>query len=56
MWIVLEKIIKNNNKLILKLQEKFRSKKLNVFTEEVNKIALSAKNSATNRFNRNLCI
>ena len=32
-----------NNKLILKLQQKFRSKK-NVFTEEVNKIALSPNN------------
>ena len=37
-----------NNKLILKLQQRFWSKKHNVFTEEVNKIALSA--------NRNLCI
>ena len=30
------------NKLILKLQQKIKSKKHNVFTEEVNKIALSA--------------
>ena len=30
------------NKLIPKLQQTFRSKKHNVFTEEVNKIALSA--------------
>ena len=32
-----------SNKLILKSQQKFRSKKHNVFTEEVSKIALSAK-------------
>ena len=30
-----------NNKLILKSQQKFRSVKHNVFTEEVNKIALT---------------
>ena len=33
-----------NKKLILKLQQIFRSKKHNVFTEEVNKIVLSANN------------
>ena len=33
----------NSNKLILKLQQRFRSEKHNVFTEEVNKIVLSAK-------------
>ena len=31
-----------NNKLILKSQQSFRSKKYNVFTKEVNQIALSA--------------
>ena len=31
-----------NNKLILKSQQKFRSEKHNVFTEKVNKTALSA--------------
>ena len=33
-----------NSKLILKLQQRFRNEKQNVFTEEVNKIALSANN------------
>ena len=33
-----------NDKLILKSQQRFRSKKHNVFTEEFNKIALSANN------------
>ena len=37
------KFIKKNNKLILKLQVRFRSKKLNIFTEEVNKTALTDK-------------
>ena len=32
-----------NNTLILKSQQRFRSEKYNVFTEEVNKIPLSAK-------------
>ena len=32
-----------NNKLILKSQQRLKSKKQNVFTEEVNKVALSAK-------------
>ena len=31
-----------NNKLILKTQQRFKSKRHNVFTEEVNKIALSS--------------
>ena len=31
-----------NNKLILKSQQSFTSKKYNVFTKEVNQIALSA--------------
>ena len=33
-----------NNKLILKSQQRFRSKKYNVFTEEVNRTELSANN------------
>ena len=46
MWIVLDKIIKKFikiSKLILKSQQRFRSEKQTVFTEEVNKISLSAK-------------
>ena len=48
MWIVLEFIKrkqqkKKNSKLILKTLQKFRSDKHNVFTEEVIKIALRAK-------------
>ena len=31
-----------NNKLILKTQQKFKSERHNVFTEEINKIALSS--------------
>ena len=31
-----------NNELILKTQQRFRSEKHNVFTEEINKIALSS--------------
>ena len=44
--IVLKKIIKNflKNKLILKTQQRFKSKRHNIFTEEVNKIALSSNN------------
>ena len=34
--------ILKNNRLILKTQQRFRSEKQNVFTEEINKIALSA--------------
>ena len=42
MRIFLENIIKNSEKkLISKSQQKLRSKKHNIFTEEVNKIALS---------------
>ena len=37
--IVLEKI--KNNRILLRSQQRFRSKKHNIFTEEVNKIALS---------------
>ena len=33
------------NKLILKCQQRFRSKKHSVFTEEVNKIALSGNDA-----------
>ena len=36
--------IHKNNRLILKSQQRFKSKKHNVFTEAVNKIALSANN------------
>ena len=44
MRIVLERIIKNSLKqqINIKSQQRFKSKKHNVFTEEVNKIALSA--------------
>ena len=44
MQIVLKKFKKNswNNKLILKTQKRFRSEKHNVFTEEIDKIALSS--------------
>ena len=38
-----KEIIKSNN-LILKSQQRFRSKKHNVFTEKANKIALRANN------------
>ena len=43
MQIVCKKIIKNsiNNKLKLKTQQRFRIEKL-VFTEELNKVALSS--------------
>ena len=44
-----------NNKLILKTKQRFRNEKHNAFTEEINKIALSSKNTI-NRFSRNLCI
>ena len=36
--------IHKNNRLILKSQQRFKSKRHNVFTEAVNKIALSANN------------
>ena len=45
MWIAFKKIINNkfvNNKSLLKSQQRFRSKKHNLFTKEVNKIVLSA--------------
>ena len=47
------------DKLILKSQQRFRSKKHNLITEEANKIALSANNDKKitfNRFNRIICI
>ena len=34
--------MKNNNKLLLKSQQRFNSERHNVFTEEINKIALSS--------------
>ena len=46
-----------NNKLILKSQHRFRCEKHNQFTEEVNKIALSASDNKKNTmslFNRNM--
>ena len=39
------RIYKKNNKLILKLQKKFRSEKYSFFSEQVNKIALSPNNN-----------
>ena len=47
------------DKLILKSQQRFRSKKHNLITEDANKIALSANNDEKitfNRFNRIICI
>ena len=37
-----EEFIKKNNKLILKRQQRFRIEKHNVFTKNINKIALSS--------------
>ena len=37
-----KKELTKNNRLILKSQQRFRSEKHNAFTEEVDKIALSA--------------
>ena len=37
----MKKLIRNN-KSILKIQQRFKSKKHKVFTEEINKIALSS--------------
>ena len=37
-----QKKIAKNNKLILKTQQSFKSDRRNVFTEEINKIALSS--------------
>ena len=36
-----------NNKLILKTQEKFKSERHNVFTEKINKTALSSNDDKT---------
>ena len=50
MQIVLKKIKKDfvkNNKLILKTQLGFKSERHNVFTEEINKIALSSNDDKT---------
>ena len=60
--MVLKKIIKNflkNNKSTLKIQQMSKSKRHNVFTEGINKIALSSnddKENTMNRFDRNICI
>ena len=48
-----------NNKLILKTQQRFKSERYNVFTEEIKKIPLSSnddKNNSINCFDRNICI
>ena len=50
MYIVLQKVMKNsekNNKLLSKTQQRFKSEKRNVFTEEINKIALSSNGDKT---------
>ena len=39
----LKEFIKNNN-LMLETQQRFKSERHNVFTEEINKIALSSNN------------
>ena len=36
-----------NNKLLSKTQQRFKSEKRNVFTEEINKIALSSNGDKT---------
>ena len=45
MWIIFKNITKtskkNNNKLIIESQQRFRSEKNNVFTKKVKKIALN---------------
>ena len=45
MWIVFKEFIENK-KLVSKSQQRSRSEKNNVFTEEVKKIALIANNNA----------
>ena len=56
-----------NNKLILKTQQRFKSERHNVFTEEIKKIALSPNDDKriqsiqfssiqVNQFSRNVCI
>ena len=42
-----KEFIKKNNKLILKTKQSFRSEEHNVFTEEINKIALSSNDDKT---------
>ena len=37
-----QKVFVKNNKLILKIQQRFKSEKYNVFTREINKDALSS--------------
>ena len=52
MQIVLDKIAKNgkkDNKLILKSEHKFKSKKNNAFNEEFNQIALIANDDKYNQ-------
>ena len=46
----LKKLIKNNN-LILKYQQRFRTEKINAFTEEVDKIALRANDDRIQSIN-----
>ena len=43
-----------NNRLILKTQQRFKSERYNVFTEEINKTALSSE--MIKECNRNICI
>ena len=43
MYLKNHKGFMKNNKSILKIQEKFKSERHNVFTEEINKIASSPK-------------
>ena len=40
-----------NNRLMLKTQQRFKSERHNVFTEETNKIALSSNDDAKNAIN-----
>ena len=50
MYVVLRKVMKNSekdNKLLSKTQQRFKSEKRNVFTEEINKIALSSNGDKT---------
>ena len=50
MYVVLRKVMKNSekdNKLLSKTQQRFKSEKCNVFTEEINKIALSSNGDKT---------
>ena len=59
---IFKKIKKNsyNNKLILNIQQRFRSKKHNAFTEEMKKIALNSNDDKRMQpidklFNFNIC-